>query len=1078
MGRIAAGLVALLWFNAALAANHLRFGPPGAWVRPQSLPASGKAGHAAVKFLLADRQVKLSADVVRYYVENAIRIQTPEGLSALGTITLVWNPDTDLMIVHKIDLIRRGKVINLLAHKHRFTIAKRETNLEAATLDDTLTAILQPPSLRVGDIVEVAYTLVRREPLLAGTPSAEIQVPPTLPVVLLHLRALWSPSLPVRWQAGGGLTDVHPIHDGADLGISVTMRNVQPVLEPRLAPLRFEVARRIDLSAFRSWAQLAGRFAPLYRKAARLGAHSPLRAQVARIRKVTADPTRQAALALRLVESQVRYLFLDLNDGGLRPAPADRTWSRRFGDCKAKTVLLLTLLHALDIPAEPVAVSIPAGDALAGRLPMIQLFDHVLVRAVIAGHTYWLDGTRHGDRSLAQLHVPYYHWGLPLIAHGAHLLRMVPAPPSRPLLATRITIDASAGLLKPAPFHVETILRGTTGVFFEQRLADLTQDQRNEGLRRYWTRRFDFVRIKSVSAHYDREAHAERFIMDGTARLQWRDHDYLTDGLGVGYQADFARAPGPNGTAPYVVAYPFYTRNSETIALPLKGKGFTVVGKDFNRTVAGIHYERRASIHDGVFAAVASRRSIAREFPAIEAARDQKILRRMSDANLYVHAPAALITRRAAAKRAAMGKLSRNALAMLRRDDLAVVVTDMSRLIKLGGARSSLLALRAIAYLGEGNDARAAHDIAAARARHPHAAQLYLVAGILAFDTGRLRAAIHWLSRALRRQPKLTMALTYRCQAYLRRGEFKHAASDLGRLIRATPAGVALLRLYWMRAAALARAGEQHAAWHQAALLVRRLPDSPAAYFMAGQIDGAFGAPRRARALMRRGAHLHSASGDAYTMRLMYRPWNDVAAKRADLRKALKIHPSATGVLIARASLNAWTGHYRRALRTVDALLHDGLTRARFIPALRRNLLDMRGIVYSELGQTALARRDFAAARAVAHSAVMLASLCWQEATFGVDRPQALAECVAALKSRPFLPLARDADGLALMRLGHCRAAIRAFDEGLRLDASTGWALYGRGICERRLGEMRRGNLDIRIADIDSPRAADDFTRE
>lgn len=654
MRRIVAGFVALLWLNVALAANHLRFGPPGAWVKLQGVPVAGKDGRAAIKFLLADRQIELTADTVKYYVENAIRIQTREGLSALGTITLMWNPNTDVMIVHKLDLVRGRTVINLLASGRRFTIAKRQTNREAATLDDTLRATLQLPGLRVGDIVEIAYTLVSREPLLAGAPSAEIQVPAALPVALLHIRALWSPSLPIRWQAGQGLAPVRRIHERSDIGVSVTMRNLRPVLEPRFAPLRFQVERSIDFSAFRSWAQLARRFAPLYRKAARLGAHSPLRAQVARIRAASADPRRQAALALRLVENQVRYLFLNLNDGGLRPASADLTWSRRFGDCKAKTVMLLALLHSLGILAEPVAVSVTAGDALAGRLPMIQLFDHVLVRAVIAGHIYWLDGTRLGDRSLAQLRIPYYHWGLPLIAHGARLLRMVPPPPRHPLFDTCIRIDARAGLLRPAPFRVVTTLRGAAGLFFERRLANLTPDELDEGLRRYWVQRYPFVQVRSVSARYDRTEHAERFTMDGTARLQWRDQDYRTDGLGVGYVVDFSRPRGPNRGAPYAVAYPFYTRNSEIIRLPHGGRGFTVVGAEIDRTVAGMRYRRNASIHDGVFTAVATRVSVAREFPAVEAARDQRILRRLSESSLYLHAPAAPLARRARAKRAAL----------------------------------------------------------------------------------------------------------------------------------------------------------------------------------------------------------------------------------------------------------------------------------------------------------------------------------------------------------------------------------------------------------------------------------------
>lgn len=1075
MRRIAVGLLALCAFHVALAANHLRVAPPGPWVHPQHVPAAGKSGRAAVKFLLADRQIELTADVVKYYVENAIRIQTPAGLAALGTITLMWDPDTDVLIVHKIELIRGGKVINLLSGGRKFTIAKRETNLEAATLDDTLTAILQPPGLRVGDIVVVSYTLERREPLFAGTPSAEIQVPPALPVSLLHMRALWSPSLPIRWQAGQGLTGVHRIRAGGDIGVSLTMRNVQPVLQPRFAPLRFLVARRLDFTAFRSWAQLARRFAPLYREAARLAPNSPLLAQVARIRAESSDPRRQAALALRLVENQVRYLFLDFNDGGLMPAAADLTWSRRFGDCKAKTVLLLALLHALGIDAEPVAVSVAGGDGLARRLPMIQLFDHVLVRAQIDGRTYWMDGTRLGDRSLAQLRTPYYHWGLPLIAHGAHLLPMVPPPPKHPLLDTRITIDASAGLLRPAPFHVETSMRGDVAVFFAQRLANLTPDQLDEGLRRYWSRRYEFVHIRSVSAHYDRKAHVERFIMDGTARLQWRDHDYLPDGLAVGYPADFSRPAGPNRGAPYAVAYPYYTRDSETIRLPQGGKGFTVVGDDIDRTVAGVHYERRARIRDGIFTAVAIRRSVAREFPAKQAAADQRILRRLSDSNLYVRAPAGLPTSRAAVKRAAMLRVTRAANAMMQRYDPQAAIADIDRAMKLYGAHTDLLADRALAYIEEGASARGGRDLAAARARNPHDDLVRLVQGILAFDAGRTGTAIKRLSQALRRDPKMLMALQFRCQAYLRRGDYRRAAADARRQIRLAPLGLLLAHLYWMRAAILARAGQRAAALRQATRLVKTLPDSPVAYFMAGRIDAAFGAPALARVLLRKGVRLHSRSSTAYTMRVQYRSWRDLAARRADIERALRLDPRSSAARLDDARLEAATGHYHRALRTLDALLKQNIPIAAWRRPYRLGILAQRGIVYSKMGERALAQRDFAAARAVARSAPQLAGLCWIEASAGVALHRALAECTAALKRTPYAGAPLNAEGLALLRLGHYRAAIRAYDGALRLDPAAGWALYGRGICERRLGENRRAKRDIRTAEIDTPLIADRF---
>ena len=81
-------------------------------------------------------------------------------------------------------------------------------------------------------------------------------------------------------------------------------------------------------------------------------------------------------MALQLVEGRVRYVALLMGQGGYVPADAETTWSRRFGDCKAKTALLLGILHSLGIEAEPILVQSKFGDAIAERLPLISYFDH------------------------------------------------------------------------------------------------------------------------------------------------------------------------------------------------------------------------------------------------------------------------------------------------------------------------------------------------------------------------------------------------------------------------------------------------------------------------------------------------------------------------------------------------------------------------------------------------------------------------------------------------------------------------------------------------------------------------------
>src|SRR5207237_3849325 len=139
--------------------------------------------------------------------------------------------------------------------------------------------------------------------------------------------------------------------------------------------------------------------APLYEKASEIAPTSPIKAEADAIAARTKDPKARAFAALQLVEDKTRYFFLGMGDGGYVPANAEDTWARRFGDCKAKTALLLALLKNLGLDAEPVLVNLGGGDGLDELPPALANFNHVIVRVKINGQSYWLDGTRTDDRN-------------------------------------------------------------------------------------------------------------------------------------------------------------------------------------------------------------------------------------------------------------------------------------------------------------------------------------------------------------------------------------------------------------------------------------------------------------------------------------------------------------------------------------------------------------------------------------------------------------------------------------------------------------------------------------------------------
>jgi len=142
----------------------------------------------------------------------------------------------------------------------------------------------------------------------------------------------------------------------------------------------------------------------------------------------------------------------------------------------------------------PVLVHSEEGDGIYERLPMVSLFNHVVVRTIIGGKTYWLDGTRSGDRKLSALEVPFYHWGLPIV-RNADLVRIMPDPATRPYLDTEVRTDASAGVDKPVPTVIDMTMRGDLAIAQNLFLSTLDPALRDEAIRKQLQQELDRFEI-------------------------------------------------------------------------------------------------------------------------------------------------------------------------------------------------------------------------------------------------------------------------------------------------------------------------------------------------------------------------------------------------------------------------------------------------------------------------------------------------------------------------------------------------------------------------------------------------------
>lgn len=787
---VAALFTASAFTFSAFAEDKPVIAPPASWVKPASLPASQDTDdQSPVRILLSDQQIHLERGKETVYSNMAVKIQTPQGLAA-GNLSFPWRPDTDVLTVHKLQIRRGSEVIDVLAAGQTFTVVRREQNLESATLDGVLTANIQPEGLQVGDIIEFAMSLSSSDPTLQGHVEQIAGNWNGLAVDRAHLRIQWPATLPVRLRATGSLPEIKVRKFGDTSVAELLLDKVEPVIPPKGAPLRYQIGRLVEATDYASWADIGTLMAPLYDKAATLPPEGPLRTELDRIKSLSADPKVRAQAALTLVQDRVRYVALTMGAGGYVPANAETTWSRRYGDCKGKTALLLALLHALDIPAEAVAVSTMFGDGLDTRLPIVGLFNHVIVRAALAGQTYWMDGTRIGDTALDRLQVPNFGWGLPLVAKDATLTRMLPAPLSTPTRDTSIRIDASAGISAQAPTTIETILRGDEAISINTGLANLATAARDQALKAYWKNQYDFIEVKSSSASFDPKTGEQRLTMEGTAKLDWANGNYQTDGTNVGYRADFSRDPGTDKDAPFAVPYPYFTRVRETIILPKAVGDFKLgTNMEVDQTAGGIEYRRHATIENGIFVIEKTERSVIPEFPAKDAQAEQAALRTLADKTATLRMPAsyAYTGRDVAAVRAEVPTTSSGyvgrAKAFINRGMRKEALLDYDKAVELDPGNVYAWSNRAITRIQAGDLVGARADLEKSEAIDPEFVQNFIGRGMLADAERHPDAAVDAYTKALAKEPDNNYALEHRAGAYQTMGKTEKALVDFSTII-------------------------------------------------------------------------------------------------------------------------------------------------------------------------------------------------------------------------------------------------------------------------------------------------------
>lgn len=456
------------------------FRPPPDWVDVDvpdyaaPHPANGVADGSLN--LLYDRQVNVTAkgdEHYRHYAAKALDALAVEQQSQIG---ITVDPTYQSLYIHWLRIVRGDEVIDQ-RELARVTALPEETERRNRIYNGNYNIDVLLSDVRAGDTIEYAYTIVSREQLFPGHFAIRLTTAWSSPVHRQRIRILSPVDRPLHYRLSDSEVTPEARVRGTVREFVLERTEVAAVPADSDRPGWYETWPYLDASDLNSWSAAADLLEPLF--APRPQRSTRVAEIAAGIRESGGTLEEQALRALQYVQEKIRYTSISIGRGSHEPSDPDTVLQRRFGDCKDKSLLLVTILDYLDIEAGTALVDTSRGRALDHALPTPYAFNHAIVRAKIGDDLYWLDPTRTTTYSpLSPQNPADFERALMADGSGADL-EIIP----RPATGTHqrevtMVFDVTEGLQAPATLEMTTWFRGGLADVWRRAIARGSPEQR------------------------------------------------------------------------------------------------------------------------------------------------------------------------------------------------------------------------------------------------------------------------------------------------------------------------------------------------------------------------------------------------------------------------------------------------------------------------------------------------------------------------------------------------------------------------------------------------------------------------
>lgn len=373
-------------------------------------------------YRLIEEQINIEQKA--HYVHIERQIVSEAGIQNGSEISIGFDPSYERLDVHEIIVWRDNKPQRRISAS-LFKVIADEKDLSKFIYQGTFSAYCILDDIRKGDRIEYAYTLTGRNPIFGNHFSDNIYLQVSQPVAHLYKAIFAAPSRKLYFKSFNKVPKTNTYIKNGLACYEWENFQVPAATDYDNQPGWYTSYGYIQVTDYKSWAEVAEwglKINQPRRLTGKLAEH------VASIKASTKNKEEYFRAAVKLVQDEVRYMGIEIGEYSHRANDPEKVYNQRYGDCKDKSLLLVSILNAGGIEANMALISTYANIKTDQYLPSPYVFNHAVVRAIVNKMPVWVDATIAYQRGTgANIYFLQYGQGLILQPGSNAIINIPPA---------------------------------------------------------------------------------------------------------------------------------------------------------------------------------------------------------------------------------------------------------------------------------------------------------------------------------------------------------------------------------------------------------------------------------------------------------------------------------------------------------------------------------------------------------------------------------------------------------------------------------------------------------------------------